>query len=249
MELTQTELDAAINAAVAAYTGQRLAYSGFPGECLSEIKLIYSVILGVPMPSSPNGWGDGYYEYLPSPLDKYFTKEVFNPNKSYPKGSIFVYPATHHIVILLASYPGTNASLVFEQNADPDGSPAHQFLRPNTTSTRAVTGVMVPIVKSEGVEEMIDTDDKAIELFIAMFHDVPSDVTQDAINSIKGQSYSVVIPVLQGYAKWKDQNDKLVAYPQLQASVQKLQAQVSAATDPAIKASIQELITLLQAQK
>ena len=64
--------------------------------------------------------------------------------------------------------------------------------------------------KESEVLELIDTDDKARDVFVAVFHEDAANITQDAINSIKGQAYSDVLPKLIGYPKWKSQNDKLV---------------------------------------
>ena len=84
-------------------------------------------------------------------------------------------------------------------------------------------------------EEMIDTDQKAMDLLRLGLHDTTEDFTQEAIDSIKGQPYSAVVPALIQYPKWKQQNDWLVAFPQLQA-----QAAAGSLTKDQVIAFLQE---------
>lgn len=147
MDFTQAELDTKIDAAVAKYGDKQVTYLGYAGECLSLIKQVYADVLGIPMPASGNGLGDGYYLDFPAPLSKYFTKAAFNENESYPKGTLIVYPVTHHITIVVGSTAGAATTEVFEQNANPDGSAAHLFNRENSGATPA-EGVLIPIVQA-----------------------------------------------------------------------------------------------------
>jgi murein DD-endopeptidase MepM/ murein hydrolase activator NlpD len=76
-----------------------------------------------------------------------------------------------------------------------------------------IDGVYVDLEKQDLEEdEMIDSDDKARDVLVALFHEDAKNITQEAIDSIKWQPYSSVLPTLMGYTKWRDQNDKLVAY-------------------------------------
>lgn len=109
-----------------------------------------------------------------------------------------------------------------------------------------INGEYVSLMEHLEGEDMIDTDNKARDVFVAVLHEDAKNVTQEAINSIKGQPYSQVIPTLIGYRKWKDQNDKLVAYPQMQKSVAVLQNLVNGQGETALRKALQETVDNLK---
>lgn len=141
---TQAQLSAATDSAVNTYAGKYVAYGGqYKGECLSLVKQIYLDITGQLMPGAVNGynWSDSYWRYFEqsNPLPDLFIKVNYTPGSDYPKGSIVFYAATHHIAIWIGK-SGSSAHAVFEQNADPDGSPAHYATRANSK----ITGILIP---------------------------------------------------------------------------------------------------------
>lgn len=149
--MTGSQLSAAIDKAIAKYgnnpNGKKVGYKGlYVGECLSLEKSIRQDIHGVDMPASGTGYGDGYYEnYDKLPvLKKYYTKEPYVNGRNYPKGTIIVYKATHHIATFLQDN-GNFTHNVYEQNADPDGSAPHI----GTRSNGRATGVLVPRLQAE----------------------------------------------------------------------------------------------------
>lgn len=154
--MTQPQIDAVINAAISKYTnppGQFVAdqQGNYVGECLSLVKKIWGDILHVQMPGAVNGynWGDGYWKYFFSslPLPTYFNFiEKYQPGFNYPKGSMVMYAATHHIALWLKDN-GDGTHQVFEQNADPDHSPAHIGNRSNSR----VTGIVTPKIEGESM--------------------------------------------------------------------------------------------------
>lgn len=145
MSLTQTQINQAVDSCVTKYQGQQVAFLGYPGQCLSLVKQYIKDTYDIAPPASGNGEGSGYYTDLPAPLQEYFTKENWVSGQAYPKGSLVVNVATDHIALLVASGPVD--ATVFEQNADPDGSPAHEAQRANSR----LDGVLVPIVATTDV--------------------------------------------------------------------------------------------------
>jgi hypothetical protein len=108
----------------------------------------------------------------------------------------------------------TNGGWVWKPYIGTDPHTNHMHISVNNVDADDPT----PWNLNKGADDMIDTDDKARDVFLAVFHDPGNTVSQEAINSIRGQSYATVIPALTKYAKWHDQNDKLVAYNGLEAS-------------------------------
>lgn len=103
-------------------TGKKLLYPGqnpiYTGECVQLVMLYMKQVQGVEPPVYPNAkdyWRSipGYtQESSPQPGDI----AVYDGHGAFPEGHIAVYVDGE----------------VFEQNADPDGSPAHLFKRANT---------------------------------------------------------------------------------------------------------------------
>lgn len=118
--------------------GKRVAYLGFTGECLSLVKLWVDKVAGKKLAPSAGGFGDYYWSRFPAPLPSYFDKQDYVPGREYPTGSLVTYAATHHIAIWLNNVDKNN-HLVYEQNADPNGSGAHTATRANSR----ITGILV----------------------------------------------------------------------------------------------------------
>lgn len=127
------------------------------------------------------------------------------------------------------------------------GPHLHWGLRPlSPTISNGYRGFIDPMKYTQKEDEMIDTDDKARDVLWAVLHQPGNTVTAEAIASIKGQPYSAVIPALVGYSKWKDQNDKLVAYKRLKDAVDALQDALNKKSDANVQATIQDVIDKLQ---
>lgn len=118
--------------------GQRVEYLGFKGECLSLVKLWVDKVAGRKLAPSAGGFGDYYWSRFPAPLGNYFVKENYVVGREYPTGSLVTYSRTHHIAIWLNNVDKSN-HLVYEQNANPDGSGAHTAQRSNSL----ITGILV----------------------------------------------------------------------------------------------------------
>lgn len=105
----------------------------FGGQCWDLVEL-FAERLGVPkepwaIPLGPNGWAseawtlrtihmDSYFDRIPAGQQQKGDIVVFNGHGAYTEG---------HIAISLGGIA------VFEENADPDGSPAHTFGNRNQT--------------------------------------------------------------------------------------------------------------------
>jgi hypothetical protein len=134
---TQQEINNLYQQFRAAYPdGTRIDYAGqYPGECLSKEKRWLDTLrngyVNGPMaaPASTNGFGDGYWLDPPAMVTEFFDPQPYNPNGSYPLGSLFVYTKSGHIGTLLDNQPGQPTALVYQQNADPEGSGAHTAQR------------------------------------------------------------------------------------------------------------------------
>lgn len=143
--LTQNQADALLDAFMRDYAGKRVSYYGYAGECLSLAKLWVDTIKNGRVggkkhaPASGNGKGSGYYTNFNSLslLKELFIKEPFVARRKYPRGSLVVYTKTSHIAIFLEG--GVSSATLFEQNADPDGSPAGTHQRANSR----IDGVLV----------------------------------------------------------------------------------------------------------
>lgn len=148
--MTQSDVQTKLDTFITNETGKKADYPAgqFSGQCLSLVKRWVDVLADkICAPISGTGFADGYYSNFPAPLPQFFMKQVFGSGTSYPTGSIIFYPTTHHAAIIVQSTVGSPTTKVFEQNADPDGSSAHIFDRPNIQGSRVAAGVLVPIVQ------------------------------------------------------------------------------------------------------
>ena len=142
---TQAEINALLDQLMATYDGQRPDYWGYAGECLSYnkrwIDTLRNGYVGGPMsaPPAPNGYGSSYWISPPGAVSELFSKEAYDPNRQYPRGSMFTWSGSGHIGILLDNQPGAPTALVSHQNADPDGSPVHTSQR----SKARIDGILI----------------------------------------------------------------------------------------------------------
>lgn len=178
--MTQAEYTSLLSQFIRNTSGQYIEYYGYRGECLSLAKRWVDCIVektAFPQrqyaPSSGNGKGSGYYtNFANLPLlQKYFTKESWVPGKAYPAGSLVVYTNTSHIGIFMQA--GAPNFTIYEQNADPDGSPSATHQRSNSR----IDGILVlkvdapaaPVpapAPSQGANnEMITTTDQAQKIY------------------------------------------------------------------------------------
>jgi hypothetical protein len=57
-------------------------------------------------PASTNGYGDGYWKDAPATGREFFDPQPYDPNATYPLGSLFVNTRSHHIGTLKDNQPG-----------------------------------------------------------------------------------------------------------------------------------------------
>jgi hypothetical protein len=142
---SQAEINSLLSQLMTKCNGEFVEYWGYPGQCLSLGKRWLDTVRNgyvygpQAAPASPNGTGSGYYSNVPAQVMEFFNPEPYNPGASYPAGSMFVNTATEHIGILLDNQVGSANAKVYEQNADPDHSPAHQAQR----SKSRIDGILV----------------------------------------------------------------------------------------------------------
>lgn len=154
--MTEPEVQTKLTQFIIDWNGKQASYEGYTGTCLSLAKQWVDTLAGNQCaPASGSGFSDGYFDNFPSPLNEFFSKVPFDGNVSYPSGGLIVYPATHHIAIVVKSTAGATTTEVFEQNANPNNSPAHVFNRLNSNGSIVATGVLVPIVENPPVDNHI----------------------------------------------------------------------------------------------
>lgn len=124
---------------------------------------------------------------------------------------------------------GARIALSGDSGSTSTGAHLHWDIRKPSVWNESFDNYINPKEYAKGENEMIDTDDKAIDLFVAVLHETAETITEEAIASIKWQPYATVIPALINYPKWRDQNDKLVAYDAL------LQSKTSGLTEGQLK--------------
>lgn len=117
------------------YNGEKIG----DGQCGTLVRLYWNDVVGVDPPSYPSAKD---YWFSPAPPYTHTTTPnvgdiaVYNAHGAYPDGHIAIYIGNGQ---------------VFEQNADPDGSPAHTFTRANTYLLGYLTlgGGMTPEQQAE----------------------------------------------------------------------------------------------------
>lgn len=159
---TQADINDLLQQLINSTAGQKVEYYGYAGECLSLAKRWLDVIrnghLNGPMGAPPSAaWGSDYWRVPPAAVQELFDPKPYDPNISYPRGSMFVNTASHHIGILLDNQPGSGTARVYEQNADPDGSPAGDKQRAKSRIDgvliiRTALPVEVPLYTTQSID-------------------------------------------------------------------------------------------------
>lgn len=145
--MTQNDINAAVDVIVNGYTGQRIAYHNtYLGECTVPAAYYVERLIGGRVPSMANNRADGWGVSFPGALAPYFHHELYQANKSYPKGTILMWNSPHIAIVL--SHNGSGVAQVFEQNADPDGSICHIANRVLNNAYHSCTYALVPIVQA-----------------------------------------------------------------------------------------------------
>lgn len=142
-QLTQQQVNNAVDAIVSK-NGQNKTRIGAPGvevgQCPAPVvELVLS--LGAPAPSMFGDRADGWGVEFPASLAPFLTHEAFQPGKVYPKGTILMFNSPHICMVLDST--GGNTASVYEQNADPDGSPCHTATRTLNASTHKATWALI----------------------------------------------------------------------------------------------------------
>lgn len=147
--MTQSDVINIVNEIVNTYTGQTIAYQGaYHGQCTCPVAYYVDRLTGESRaPAMANDRADGWGVAFPAQLAPFFTHETYRPGVAYPKGTIMM-SNSPHIAIVLSS-DGSNTVEVFEQNADPDGSPCHISSRQVSNSYHQCTFVLIPIVQAD----------------------------------------------------------------------------------------------------
>jgi len=143
--MTQAQVTNAVNQTVSQNNG-KVADAGADtkGQCTAPV-IKYVEALGAPVPSMANDRADGWGTNFPSELAPYFTHEAYQSGVSYPEGTIMMWNSPHIVIVL--SCNGSNTVQVFEQNADPNGSPCHTAERTvNEPPYHEANFVLIPVV-------------------------------------------------------------------------------------------------------
>lgn len=144
--MTQQQVTDAVNSIVNTYTGKAESYLGMDqGQCTVPVKYYVNALAGGTVaPSTGDDRADGYYTNFPEPLGNYFAKQAYQAGIAYPKGTILIWNSPHCAIVL--SSDGSNTVEVFEQNADPDGSPCHSASRTVNEAAHTCIGALVPLI-------------------------------------------------------------------------------------------------------
>jgi hypothetical protein len=144
---TQAHINDLVNSIVNSYTGDRIGYhGGFSGECTSPVKYYVEAVTGRTAPYMANDRADGWGTNFPGELAPYFTHEVYQPGKAYPRGTILTWNSPHIAMVL--GHDGSNTVTVFEQNADPEGSPCKTVSRIINNQWHTCNYAFVPIIEA-----------------------------------------------------------------------------------------------------
>lgn len=148
MSHTQTDINNAVNSVVNTYIGQRSSYHGlYAGECTVPAADYVEILTGSMVPSMYGNRADGWGVQFPAQLAPYFTHETFQPGKVYPFGTLLLWDSPHISIVFHSD--GSNTVQVFEQNADPDGSPCHIASRVVNNSYHTCIYALVPIITAD----------------------------------------------------------------------------------------------------
>jgi hypothetical protein len=118
MSYSQSQINSIVDEIVSQYEGQRITYFGsFAGDSIAPIAYYVDRLRGTsPPPPMANNRADGWGVDFPPALMPFFSHEIYQTDKHYPKGTILIWD-TPHIAINIKS-DGTNTVKVFEQSND-----------------------------------------------------------------------------------------------------------------------------------
>jgi hypothetical protein len=181
---TQTDINNAVNQVVNTYTNQTIGYPGVSvGQCPAPV-CYYLQALGCPIPAMYGDRADGWGTHFPPELAPYFTHQNYQAGVAYPKGTVLMWDSPHIAIVL--SSDGSNTAEVFEQNADPDGSPCHSASRTiNESGYHTCTYALVPVLTTNPLPYTIETNfvPKQVEVKVATQEWNVSLATFDEINA------------------------------------------------------------------
>lgn len=147
---TQLDINNIVNSVVNELGGQTKSFpnGGYPGQCTVPVAGYYiPAVIGQPAPPMYADRADGWSVQFPTELANSFTPEPYQPGKAYPKGTILIWNSPH--IAIVVSHDGSNTVEVFEQNADPDGSPCHTATRVINNSFHTCTYALLPIIQPD----------------------------------------------------------------------------------------------------
>lgn len=143
---TQADIHTIVDEIVRIYDTQLIAFpnGNYRGQCSVVVAYYVERLTGEVAPHMANDRADGWGTNFPAELGFSFRHERYQPGKAYPKGTILIWNSPH-IAIVLSSNGGATVA-VFEQNADPDGSPCHSAIRTVNNQFHTCTFALLPIV-------------------------------------------------------------------------------------------------------
>lgn len=146
MAYQQSDINNIVNG-VLKYNGQRIAFPDgrYEGECTAPV-VWYLTNMGAPVPAMVDNRADGWGVSFPAALAPYFTHEAFQSGKSYPYGTLLMWDSPHIAIVLHSD--GSNHVQVFEQNADPNGTPCQVYNREVNNVYHKCTYALIPKVES-----------------------------------------------------------------------------------------------------
>lgn len=148
MPYTVLQINNAVNQIVNDYTGKIVAYHDVDlGQASVPIDYYVEQLIGIGAPPMPNldSWGTTF----PGELLPYFTHEAYQVGKVYPKGTLLIWNNPQIAIVL--SHDGGNNVEVFEQDADPEGSPCHSASRSLVSTSSACIFALIPISIAESL--------------------------------------------------------------------------------------------------
>lgn len=189
---------------IATYNGKYALYPGQPqslaGQCVQLVELYASHVLNSPLPIYPDA--KDYWTDIPG-FSKVFSPQpgdigVYNGHDAFPQGHINIFVGGQW----------------FEQNADPDGSPAHLAQRANT--------YLLGYLRKEVMDTFKDANDVRVNGWGIFGYDQPGSINggpNPALTVWVGQSKLAFFEGL-GPEVMNDKNaqNKIIANLEAQAS-------------------------------
>lgn len=147
--MTQAAINSLVDELARIYSGHSIALpnGSYPNQCTVPVQGYYVPrITGQPAPSMYADRADGWGVVMPYQLTSFFRHENYQPGKAYPKGTILMWNSPHIAIVM--SHNGSNIASVFQQNADPDGSPCKVVNREINNAWHTCNYALIPIVEA-----------------------------------------------------------------------------------------------------